>query len=504
MAGNNCENGGIKIEVGLDDNGNGILDDDEIDNTQTRYICNGNNGEAGSAGLGSMTGENLVPEAVVLLEPLTPYVIPQGKYAKISNVFRYDSGAGQQSYIYQNVMKLDLILSNGLTDRVIIDETDHQYAWKSVLNGPIYFPEGTTLSLPDTWQRELPIEIYSIGNFHPKVITENYTVPAGKKIKVSNIIPDEGLNSNKLSQNGHSIEINNEFVLIGGGDCIGCQPNPRKINNLLNNPFWLGEGNTIAPAANVFGISILEFNSNQSSEGFGGEGTTDNNGPGFSGYTSNINVLRDVNDDSDPIAADLQGLTSINGVTGPSAASQTRPTEVIHTYEDVNASTFLLDFCPVDPDYFSNTTLGSLYYPVTQNSLLDNQCWGESVNLVLYDEYDQVINFSYEFNFQNFQYSGSVSSTNQYGHQGVNTVYGTSNQLDIAGTYHQYNGGMRMVTQNFRIFAEQNVHKIVLIFGTANGTFSSNNVPCTDWEYYQEADSSKFSGWINYSLVSFN
>ena len=36
----NCENGGIKLEVGLDTNDNGILDEDEIDNTLTNFICN--------------------------------------------------------------------------------------------------------------------------------------------------------------------------------------------------------------------------------------------------------------------------------------------------------------------------------------------------------------------------------------------------------------------------------------------------------------------------------
>lgn len=38
----NCENGGLKIEVGLDNNSNGSLDSDEI--KSTNYVCNGNNG----------------------------------------------------------------------------------------------------------------------------------------------------------------------------------------------------------------------------------------------------------------------------------------------------------------------------------------------------------------------------------------------------------------------------------------------------------------------------
>ena len=38
-AGNNCSNGGVKIEAGVDDNGNGQLDSNEVDSTQ--YICDG-------------------------------------------------------------------------------------------------------------------------------------------------------------------------------------------------------------------------------------------------------------------------------------------------------------------------------------------------------------------------------------------------------------------------------------------------------------------------------
>ena len=43
--GSNCENGGIKIEIGLDFNRNNILDIDEINASHTIYVCNGNNGQ---------------------------------------------------------------------------------------------------------------------------------------------------------------------------------------------------------------------------------------------------------------------------------------------------------------------------------------------------------------------------------------------------------------------------------------------------------------------------
>ncbi|MCV9389408.1 DUF7151 family protein [Reichenbachiella ulvae] len=37
----NCSGGGVRVEVGIDADGDGVLDLSEIDNTQTSYVCNG-------------------------------------------------------------------------------------------------------------------------------------------------------------------------------------------------------------------------------------------------------------------------------------------------------------------------------------------------------------------------------------------------------------------------------------------------------------------------------
>lgn len=47
-AGANCTSGGTKIEVGLDTNKNGVLDDNEVNATQTKYVCNGAQGAPGT------------------------------------------------------------------------------------------------------------------------------------------------------------------------------------------------------------------------------------------------------------------------------------------------------------------------------------------------------------------------------------------------------------------------------------------------------------------------
>ena len=50
-AGVNCSNGGTKIEVGLDSNSNGLLENSEINVAQTKYVCNGAQGVAGPQGI---------------------------------------------------------------------------------------------------------------------------------------------------------------------------------------------------------------------------------------------------------------------------------------------------------------------------------------------------------------------------------------------------------------------------------------------------------------------
>ncbi len=56
LAGSNCANGGKKIESGLDDNRNGVLDPEENDDIQ--YICNGQDGEDGLTSLVSLSDES--------------------------------------------------------------------------------------------------------------------------------------------------------------------------------------------------------------------------------------------------------------------------------------------------------------------------------------------------------------------------------------------------------------------------------------------------------------
>src|SRR5688572_24592039 len=53
--GSNCQYGGLKIEAGIDDNRNELLEPGEVDNTN--YVCNGQPGNNASKNLIKVTPE---------------------------------------------------------------------------------------------------------------------------------------------------------------------------------------------------------------------------------------------------------------------------------------------------------------------------------------------------------------------------------------------------------------------------------------------------------------
>lgn len=60
-AGANCSTGGMKIETGIDVNGNGTLDAAEVNASQIRYICDGVTGSTGANGQTTLTKTTLEP-----------------------------------------------------------------------------------------------------------------------------------------------------------------------------------------------------------------------------------------------------------------------------------------------------------------------------------------------------------------------------------------------------------------------------------------------------------
>ena len=96
----NCENGGVKIEVGLDLNRNNNLDTNEIDSSQTAYICNGVDGQDGSnAGtippedleIGGLFGGGIV---TYIAQPGDPIYVEGEIHGLIAPLYWYNPGGG--------------------------------------------------------------------------------------------------------------------------------------------------------------------------------------------------------------------------------------------------------------------------------------------------------------------------------------------------------------------------------------------------------------------------
>lgn len=80
-----CPNGGITVETGIDENGNGVLDTAEIDETQ--IVCNGDDGIDGVAGADGADGTNVADGLTALTsitdEPAGPSCANSGKKIEV-------------------------------------------------------------------------------------------------------------------------------------------------------------------------------------------------------------------------------------------------------------------------------------------------------------------------------------------------------------------------------------------------------------------------------------
>ena len=71
-AGDNCVSGGVKIEVGEDANADGVLNTDEVDNSLTRYVCNGENGQDGQNGTSGVGSSGFFNSREIISIPESP------------------------------------------------------------------------------------------------------------------------------------------------------------------------------------------------------------------------------------------------------------------------------------------------------------------------------------------------------------------------------------------------------------------------------------------------
>ena len=101
----NCENGGTKIETGIDTNNDGLLDASEIDPSQTRYICNGKDGVDGTDGVdglnnvGSGFGGGINSNSGYRIEHNPPLVGNVVRLSGDGNIVSFDASGDRTVYI---------------------------------------------------------------------------------------------------------------------------------------------------------------------------------------------------------------------------------------------------------------------------------------------------------------------------------------------------------------------------------------------------------------------
>jgi hypothetical protein len=247
-AGLNCASGGTKVEVGLDNNSNGVLDNLEIISSLTKYICNGTNS--------NNSNQTQIPTNIILLEGNNNiYTVPIGKKVKLSSVFRQSLDPTDFGFITingQNVYLQTELSYN--SNNASSPSSNFNFSFSE----DIWLNEGTTLQIPfpNNSIKYASLQEYSnITIFEVKLITNIQTVPTNKKWRLLNVLPSAQLNS--LST--FKIKINNNSLDVGIGICSGCSPDDKLRYSIIKGDFWIPSGTTLEPSTGIYGISIQEY-----------------------------------------------------------------------------------------------------------------------------------------------------------------------------------------------------------------------------------------------------
>jgi len=218
---------------------------------------------------------------------------------------------------------------------------------------------------------------------------------------------------------------------------------------------------------------------------------------GTEGFFGSLTVLREPdNTQSDPIAADLQNITT-QTATGPHPSSY--PYEVVHTYENLNHNRFVLDFQPSGGCPPGATCSNNFDYQT-----LDAPCFGIRAKVRMYDVNDQLIDVSYVYNSQGVVLVSS--SSNGYAPGNANTYYDNSNVIEITGNWYGVGSQNRVIRSDASIYSEVPVSKIEISFDSGVGFFYTGPGTnyCDQYSYYEQTDGNKYVGYISYKLTAFN
>ncbi len=283
-AGDNCTNGGIKIETGIDTNGDGTLDDDEVNASQTKYLCNGTDGIDGTDGEdginGSGSGEN-IPYDVVLIDRGNEYTIPSGYVGAISSAligpYSVSGDDAKSSFFYGNTDYFDIKINESTYNfgfALAGSQTGYNY-----LEDYVWLPSGTKISSESYDVQRIVIKLFSSSVYSPKIITQESTVPNGKIWKVSNVLLKKFTNLEKTSFVGTNyaveIKINDKVHIIGEWGSPSSTTEQMFQSN-LKNEIWLPAGTKLSLNRNIIGYSILEYGQGSTGTGSNSSGSSTN------------------------------------------------------------------------------------------------------------------------------------------------------------------------------------------------------------------------------------
>ena len=284
-AGDNCTNGGIKIETGIDTNGDGTLDDDEVNTSQTKYLCNGTDGTDGTDGEDGINGsgsgvsslDGTIPSNVVNVNINTSdYTIPSGYVGEISHGFRRlnFSSSDFESSAYGNQISINgTVYSTGMGRSY--GQNDRAFSHNSI-NGSIWVNEGAVIGAPNESDIEqYVVKLHSKSLFSPKLINSESTVPSGKIWKLSSILIKD---QQSIEDSAGTIRIranidDKPYLFAQFNSAYSSGSAGANYEQFLDGDIWFPAGTKISPFENVLAFSILEYDQGVNNAGTGSTAT---------------------------------------------------------------------------------------------------------------------------------------------------------------------------------------------------------------------------------------
>ena len=284
-AGDNCTNGGIKIETGIDTNGDGTLDDDEVNTSQTKYLCNGTDGTDGTDGEDGINGsgsgvsslDGTIPSNVVNVNINTSdYTIPSGYVGEISHGFRRlnFSSSDFESSAYGNQISINgTVYSTGMGRSY--GQNDRAFSHNSI-NGSIWVNEGAVIGAPNESDIEqYVVKLHSKSLFSPKLINSESTVPSGKIWKLSSILIKD---VQSIENSGGTVRIranidDKPYLFAQFNSAYSSGSSGANYEQFLDGDIWFPTGTKISPFENVLAFSILEYDQGVNNAGTGSTAT---------------------------------------------------------------------------------------------------------------------------------------------------------------------------------------------------------------------------------------